>query len=415
MSTESLGLLQSSMEQANAVSVSQLNRYLKQKFDSDANLFGIWIKGEISNFTNHMRTGHFYMSLKDDGGVIKAIMFSGKASKLAFVPEDGMKVLCKGRVSVYEQGGSYQLYIDEMIPDGVGALYIAYEQLKNKLESEGLFASEHKKRLPKIPYRVGVITSPTGAAVRDIINVITRRFPLAEIVLYPALVQGENGAASLVEAVKYFDITKSVNVIIIGRGGGSIEDLWAFNDETLARTIYDCTIPVISAVGHETDFTICDFVSDLRAPTPSAAAELCVPDSNELIEKFSNLKNTVLSYTRRTIKEKRLKLDTIAEHRIFKEPAMLIDDRKNVILNIAEKIDTLTKISTERKKNAFLHTVSKLEALSPLAVLSRGYAYATSGENIIRSVDDIVCGDKINVVFSNGSATATVNEINKRK
>jgi len=403
------------MEQANAVSVSQLNRYLKQKFDSDANLFGIWIKGEISNFTNHMRTGHFYMSLKDDGGVIKAIMFSGKASKLAFVPEDGMKVLCKGRVSVYEQGGSYQLYIDEMIPDGVGALYIAYEQLKNKLESEGLFAPEHKKRLPKIPYRVGVITSPTGAAVRDIINVITRRFPLAEIVLYPALVQGENAAASLVEAVRYFDTTKSVNVIIIGRGGGSIEDLWAFNDETLARTIYDCPIPIISAVGHETDFTICDFVSDLRAPTPSAAAELCVPDSNELIEKFSNLKNAVLSYTRRTIKEKRLKLDTIAEHRIFKEPAMLIDDRKNVVLNIAEKIDTLTKISTERKKNAFLHTVSKLDALSPLAVLSRGYAYATSGENIIRSVDDIVCGDKINVVFSNGSATATVNEINKRK
>jgi len=415
LSTVYLGLLQSNMEQANAVSVSQLNRYLKQKFDSDANLFGIWIKGEISNFTNHMRTGHFYMSLKDDGGVIKAIMFSGKASKLAFVPEDGMKVLCKGRVSVYEQGGSYQLYIDEMIPDGVGALYIAYEQLKNKLESEGLFAPEHKKRLPKIPYRVGVITSPTGAAVRDIINVITRRFPLAEIVLYPALVQGENAAASLVEAVRYFDTTKSVNVIIIGRGGGSIEDLWAFNDETLARTIYDCPIPIISAVGHETDFTICDFVSDLRAPTPSAAAELCVPDSNELIEKFSNLKNAVLSYTRRTIKEKRLKLDTIAEHRIFKEPAMLIDDRKNVVLNIAEKIDTLTKISTERKKNAFLHTVSKLDALSPLAVLSRGYAYATSGENIIRSVDDIVCGDKINVVFSNGSATATVNEINKRK
>ncbi len=403
------------MEQANAVSVSQLNRYLKQKFDSDANLFGIWIKGEISNFTNHMRTGHFYMSLKDDGGVIKAIMFSGKASKLAFVPEDGMKVLCKGRVSVYEQGGSYQLYIDEMIPDGVGALYIAYEQLKNKLESEGLFAPEHKKRLPKIPYRVGVITSPTGAAVRDIINVITRRFPLAEIVLYPALVQGENAAASLVEAVKYFDITKSVNVIIIGRGGGSIEDLWAFNDEALARTIYDCSIPIISAVGHETDFTICDFVSDLRAPTPSAAAELCVPDSNELIEKFSNLKNAVLAYTRRTVKEKRLKLDTIAEHRIFKDPAMLIDDKKTVILNFAEKIDTLTKISAERKKNAFLYTVSKLEALSPLAVLSRGYAYATSGENIIRSVDDIVCGDKINVVFSNGSATATVNEINKRK
>ncbi len=402
------------MEQANAVSVSQLNRYLKQKFDSDGNLFGIWLKGEISNFTNHMRTGHLYMSLKDDGGVIKAIMFSGKASKLAFVPEDGMKVLCKGRVSVYEQGGSYQLYIDEMIPDGVGALYIAYEQLKKKLEAEGLFAEEHKKKLPKIPYRVGVITSPTGAAVRDIINVITRRFPLAEIVLYPALVQGENAAASLVEAVSYFDITKSVNVIIIGRGGGSIEDLWAFNDEKLARTIYDCSVPIVSAVGHETDFTICDFVSDLRAPTPSAAAELCVPDSNELAEKFSNLKNAVLVYTRRTVKEKKLALDTLATHRIFKEPEILIDDKKTAVLNIAGKIDSLAKFSAERKKNAFLQTVSKLDALSPLAVLSRGYAYATSGEKIIRSVDDIECGDKINVIFSNGSATATVDEINKR-
>lgn len=406
--------LQSNMEQANAVSVSQLNRYLKQKFDSDANLFGIWIKGEISNFTNHIRTGHLYMSLKDDGGVIKAIMFSGKASKLAFVPEDGMKVLCKGRVSVYEQGGSYQLYIDEMIPDGVGALYIAYEQLKKKLEAEGLFASEHKKKLPKIPYRVGVITSPTGAAVRDIINVITRRFPLAEIVLYPALVQGENAASSLVEAVKYFDTTKSVNVIIIGRGGGSIEDLWAFNDETLARTVYDCTIPVISAVGHETDFTICDFVSDLRAPTPSAAAELCVPDSNELIEKFSNLNNAVLAYTRRTVREKRAKLDTLSGHRILNDPAILVDDKKTLILSFTEKIDTLINHSVERRKNAFLQTVSKLEALSPLGVLSRGYAYATSGEKIIRSVDDVGCGDKIDVIFKNGKVIATVDEIEKR-
>ena len=414
MSTEYSVRLQSNMEQANAVSVSQLNRYLKQKFDSDANLFGIWIKGEISNFTNHIRTGHLYMSLKDDGGVIKAIMFSGKASKLAFVPEDGMKVLCKGRVSVYEQGGSYQLYIDEMIPDGVGALYIAYEQLKKKLEAEGLFASEHKKKLPKIPYRVGVITSPTGAAVRDIINVITRRFPLAEIVLYPALVQGENAASSLVEAVKYFDTTKSVNVIIIGRGGGSIEDLWAFNDETLARTVYDCTIPVISAVGHETDFTICDFVSDLRAPTPSAAAELCVPDSNEHIEKFSNLNNAVLAYTRRTVREKRAKLDTLSGHRILNDPAILVDDKKTLILSFTEKIDTLINHSVERRKNAFLQTVSKLEALSPLGVLSRGYAYATSGEKIIRSVDDVGCGDKIDVIFKNGKVIATVDEIEKR-
>ena len=402
------------MEQSNAVSVSQLNRYLKQKFDSDANLFGLWIKGEISNFTNHIRTGHLYMSLKDDGGVIKAIMFSAKASKLAFVPEDGMKVICKGRVSVYEQGGSYQLYIDEMIPDGVGALYIAYEQLKKKLEAEGLFAPEHKKRLPKIPYRVGVITSPTGAAVRDIINVITRRFPLAEIVLYPALVQGENAAASLVEAVRYFDTTKLANVLIIGRGGGSIEDLWAFNDEELARTIYECSVPVISAVGHETDFTICDFVSDLRAPTPSAAAELCVPDSNELIEKFSNLQNTVLGYTRRTVREKKLKFDSLAEHRIFKEPSLLIDDKKTAVLNYSEKIESLSKLTVERRKNTFMQIVSKLDALSPLSVLSRGYAYATSDEKIIRSVDDIDCGDKIDVIFANGTVRANVEEITKR-
>lgn len=401
------------MEAHQAVTVSQLNKYLKHKLDSDEKLFGIWVKGEISNFTNHVRTGHLYMSLKDAGGVIKAIMFASNKAKLAFEPEDGMNVICRGRVSVYEQGGSYQLYIEEMIPDGVGALYIAYEQLKKKFEAEGLFDQAHKKRIPKLPYSVGVITSPTGAAVRDIINVITRRFPLAEIILYPALVQGENAAASLIEAVKYFDETKSASVIIIGRGGGSIEDLWAFNDEGLARTIYDCSIPVISAVGHETDFTICDFVSDLRAPTPSAAAELCVPDSTELIQKFNNLGNTVFNYVRNAIKRKNDRLLAASGHYILKNPMSMIDSKKTTLLSLSEKTDMYCKMSVERGKARFMQAVSKLDALSPLAVLSRGYSYAEKDGKIVSGIKDIKIDDTVKIRFTDGAANAVIKEIVK--
>ena len=263
------------------LTVTELNSYIKRIFDSDRLLGAITVKGEISNLTNH-RSGHIYFSLKDEGGQVKAVMFRSYAEKLKFMPEDGMKVIVRCSVSVYPQSGIYQLYVTSMQPDGIGALYLAYEQLKARLEAEGLFSSEFKKEIPAIPERIGVITSPTGAAVRDIINVIGRRFPLAKIYLYPSLVQGDGADGNLIAALDYFDKTKLVDVIIIGRGGGSIEDLWAFNSEWLARKIFECSIPVISAVGHETDFTICDFVSDLRAPTPSAAAELAVPDIREL-------------------------------------------------------------------------------------------------------------------------------------
>ena len=265
-----------------AVSVTQLNEFVKALIDGSDCLSNLYVKGEISNFKNHYGTGHYYFTLKDDGGLIRAVMFRSSAAKLKFMPENGMKVVVHGRVSAFVRDGQYQLYADSMEPDGVGALYIAYEQLKKRLESEGLFAPERKRPLPKIPTRVGIITSATGAAVRDMIHVAGRRFPFAKLILYPSLVQGPGASAQLIEGVKYFNRTASVDVIIIGRGGGSIEDLWAFNDEQLARTVAASQIPVISAVGHETDFTICDFVADRRAPTPSAAAEIALPETAEL-------------------------------------------------------------------------------------------------------------------------------------
>lgn len=258
------------------ITVSELNEYIKMVLENDELLMRVFIKGEISNFTNHYKTGHFYFSLKDEGGAVRAVMFRGSASKLKFVPENGMRVVVGGRVGVFPRDGQYQVYAETMEPDGVGALYVAYEQLKAKLEKEGLFDAAKKKPLPKIPTRIGIITSPTGAAIRDIINILGRRFPLAKAVLYPALVQGEGAAPDLVRGIDYFNSAGNVDVIIIGRGGGSLEDLWAFNDETLARRVAASKIPVISAVGHETDFTLCDFAADRRAPTPSAAAELAV-------------------------------------------------------------------------------------------------------------------------------------------
>ena len=259
------------MQNTLVLSVSQLNRYIKMNFDADENLANIFISGEISNFTNHYRTGHLYFTLKDDSAAVRAVMFNSSAKRLKFMPEDGMKVIARGRVSVYEASGQYQLYVDDMQPDGVGALNLAYEQLKDKLQKEGLFSELHKKPLPPYAEKVGVITSPTGAAVRDIINVLGRRFPYAEIVFCPVLVQGDGAHLQLTDAVNLFNSERAADVIIIGRGGGSIEDLWEFNDEGLARAVYNSEIPVISAVGHETDFTICDFVADMRAPTPSAA------------------------------------------------------------------------------------------------------------------------------------------------
>ena len=270
------------------LTVSQLTRYIKYKLDNDTNLQEVYLKGEISNFKAHTR-GHFYFTIKDEGSRINAVMFASSAKNVKFTPEDGMKILVKGKISVYEATGGYQIYVNEMTEDGVGNLYVAFEQLKKKLANEGLFSESHKKKIPRIPERVGVITASTGAAIRDIISTINRRFPLVEVILFPALVQGENAKEDIVRQIKRAEDYK-LDVLIVGRGGGSIEDLWAFNEEIVARAIYDCPIPVISAVGHEIDFTIADFVADLRAPTPTGAAEIAVPDKKDISNYIEQLK-----------------------------------------------------------------------------------------------------------------------------
>ena len=289
-----------SMKERQALSVTQVNLYIKDVIARDDILCDVLVKGELSNFKAHS-SGHMYMSLKDESGVMRAVMFRSAASKLTFRPQNGMKVIAHGRISVYERDGQYQLYIDDMQQEGQGDLYVAFEQLKQKLAAEGFFDPVHKKPLPKYPKRVGVVTAPTGAAIRDIINVLTRRFSYADIVLYPVLVQGENSAASIVGAIEYFNAQRSADVLIVGRGGGSIEDLWSFNEEVVARAIYNSEIPIVSAVGHEIDFTIADFVADLRAPTPSAAAELVVPSQIELAEKFNNVYRRMFQQAMRAI------------------------------------------------------------------------------------------------------------------
>ena len=302
------------------ITVSELNEYIKMVLEHDELLMRIFVKGEISNFTNHYKTGHFYFSLKDEGGTVRAVMFRGSAARLKFMPENGMRVIVGGRVGVFPRDGQYQIYAETMEPDGIGALYIAYEQLKKKLEAEGLFDASKKKPLPKIPTRIGVITSPTGAAIRDIIHILGRRFPLARVILYPALVQGEGAAPDLVRGLDYFNQMGNVDVIIIGRGGGSLEDLWAFNDETLARHVAASRIPVISAVGHETDFTLCDFAASRRAPTPSAAAEIAVPETEELARKLANVTSRIELLLEGRLKLYRERLARAAGARVLKDP-----------------------------------------------------------------------------------------------
>jgi len=396
------------------ITVSQLNDYIKHLIDSSAMLADVWMKGEISNFTNHYKTGHLYFTLKDEGSLIRAIMFAGHASKLIFKPENGMKVIVHGRVSAFVRDGQYQIYIDSMEPDGIGALYIAYEQLKAKLKAEGLFEESRKKAIPKIPIKVGIITSSTGAAVRDIINVCGRRFPFAKLVLFPALVQGEGAAENLREGIEYFNSRYPVDVIIIGRGGGSIEDLWAFNDEELARTISRCRIPVISAVGHETDFTICDFVADKRAPTPSAAAEIAVPDTAELKRKISNITGRLELLLSRDLDIKRQKLKTISEKRVITSPANIIDDKRMLLVSDAQRLESSIKLIMSRKQNDFARYTAKLESLNPMSIISRGYSavFDESGK-LIKSVDQVEIGDSFSFRTSDGAVVGKVTE--KRK
>lgn len=400
------------MQNTLVLSVSQLNRYIKMNFDADENLANIFISGEISNFTNHYRTGHLYFTLKDDSAAVRAVMFNSSAKRLKFMPEDGMKVIARGRVSVYEASGQYQLYVDDMQPDGVGALNLAYEQLKEKLQKEGLFSELHKKPLPPYPEKVGVITSPTGAAVRDIINVLGRRFPYAEIVFCPVLVQGEGAHLQLTDAVNLFNSERAADVIIIGRGGGSIEDLWEFNDEGLARAVYNSDIPVISAVGHETDFTICDFVADMRAPTPSAAAELAVPDANELQYALSALKNRMFLNVSSGIADRRSRLEYLTSKGALKSPDEMLSNRSQRLDTAFSKMLSSYENRIGGKKVEFISAATALSKLDPMSVLMRGFAFVSdkNGKNVCSS-QALAKGDKINVRFHDGSAVCEVKEI----
>lgn len=394
----------------NAITVTELNWYLKELLDSDPIVRRIFVRGEISNFKNQYSSGHLYFSLKDNEGLVRTVMFRSSAVKLGFAPENGMKVIVGGRVSVYGKDGQYQLYAESMIPDGVGELYLAYEQLKKRLEAEGLFDEAHKKPLPRFPKTVGIVTSPTGAAIRDILNILKRRYPLADIVLYPAQVQGDGAYVGLVNGIRYFNRTASADVIIIGRGGGSIEDLWEFNREELAREIYASEIPVISAVGHETDFTICDFVADRRAPTPSAAAELAVPDRADLRQGLKNTEARLRGAVRTKTDRLRAKVDLMSSCYSMRSFGDLINSKRMDTLRLSEKLDAAAAQRVKNERNRLAWLVGKLDALDPLAVLSRGYAIISTcdGKKDISDVSRLDVGERINIRFRDGLAVADI-------
>lgn len=394
------------------LSVSQLNRYVKSRMDADENLFNVFLVGEISNFTDHYKTGHFYFSLKDEEAQIKAVMFRQNALKVKFRPENGLRVIVRGRVSLYEAAGSYQVFVDDMQPDGVGALNLAFEQLKERLEREGLFDAAHKKPLPRFPERIGVITSETGAAVQDILNILGRRFPYAQVVLAPVLVQGEGAPAQLIDALQSFNAFKNVDVIILGRGGGSAEDLWAFNDERLAYAVYRSQIPVISAVGHETDFTICDFVADLRAPTPSAAAELAVPDQMQLRAEIHTLLSRMQRTVTNNLREQRLRLEQSTQKSVLKNPNLYFDTKRMQLLSVSTQFDALEKAILHRARIRLQESAAKLQALSPLSVLARGYSVTTLADGtVVHSANQLSENTEITVQLADGKAACTVKEI----
>ncbi len=412
----------------NYITVSQLNKYLKYKFDNDSNLVGIYLKGEISNFKAHSR-GHYYFTLKDEESRINAVMFAGNASKMKFNPEDGMKVLITGRVSVYETSGSYQIYVEEMLEDGIGNLYLAFEQLKKKLEAEGLFASSHKKEIPKIPKRIGIITAPTGAAIKDILSTLKRRWPIAETILFPCLVQGEFAKDDI---VKNLELAKNyeLDVIILGRGGGSIEDLWPFNEEVVARSIYDHPVPIISAVGHEVDFTISDYVADLRAATPTGAAELAVPDKNDVSKylsqitlrlsknimtslnlynkQLSSIKNSyILTNPNNLYLAKEQYFDSLYERLKLPMANILLNSKKDLI-NLTSKVSPAIIKQLEASKNKYSHLLVGLEVVNPIATIKRGYSVTRSKSKIITSVKELKKGDKLEIELSDGKVDSQV-------
>ena len=390
-------------------SVSQLNSYVKGVLDRDEKLTHIFVTGEISNYKAHY-SGHLYMTVKDETASIKAVMFAGNASKLRFNPENGMKILAFGTVSLFPRDGSYQLYINDMQPDGVGALNIAFEQLKKKLEAEGLFRQEHKKTLPEFPQKIGVVTSSTGAAVQDIFNVLKRRFPVAEVVLRPCQVQGEGAAEDIAKAIYEFNKLNAADVLIVGRGGGSIEDLWAFNEEIVARAVFASRIPVISAVGHETDYTICDFVADLRAPTPSAAAECAVPDIFELKANLVSLRQHIISLIRNKMNIERSSLSSIEKRLALRDPVTNINEQRKELVYLTEKLSILTNSILDENKSKISALAGKLDVLSPLSVISRGYALVEKDDKPVTKVKDLKKDDVISIKLSDGQVKARIGE-----
>lgn len=412
----------------NYITVTQLTKYIKYKIDNDQNLMKIYLKGEISNFKAHTR-GHMYFTIKDENTRINAIMFSTHASKLKITPVDGMKVLVSGRVSVYESTGSYQIYVDSLEEDGLGNLYVAFEQLKKKLELEGLFDQEKKKPIPKIPSRIGIITAPTGAAIKDILSTLKRRWPIAETILFPSLVQGAEAASDIVrniELSKNYDL----DVLIVGRGGGSIEDMWCFNEEIVARAIYELEVPVISAVGHEIDFTISDFVADLRAPTPTGAAEMAVPNINDVFNYLKQLEIRTINSINNIIKINKETLNKISESYVLKNPMTiyqikeekfdnlferLLNSYKNIISDNRNKIVLLTNNlnngiinNLNNNKNKYINIISKLEVLNPLNTIKRGYSIAKKEGKVITSKNDVQKHDLLELELSDGSINVEV-------
>lgn len=390
------------------LSISQLNFYVKSVLETNEKLRSVYLKGEISNLTDHQRSGHIYLTLKDEKSAVRAVMFAGSAKYLKFRPENGMTVLVRGRVSLYEATGAYQVYIDDMQPDGIGALNLAFEQLKKKLSAEGLFDEAYKKPLPTLPKKIGVITSPTGAAVQDISRILKRRYPIGEIVMCPILVQGDDAAGQLTDAVEKLNRLQCADVIIIGRGGGSIEDLQAFNDETLARAIFASKIPVISAVGHETDFTICDFVADVRASTPSAGAELATPDLQTMYADLAYFQEKLSERIHSRITFERRRLDELSKANVLRSPLEAVDHMR-IRLDVLSRSLMLAysaKLSEEQEKFAGIN--AKLDALSPLKILSRGYSITMRGGEAVRSVQSVGMDENIDVILSDGTLKCKV-------
>lgn len=396
------------MNRPEPLKVSELNGYIKNIIDGDEMLANVYIKGEISNFKRHY-SGHLYFTLKDETSLIKCVMFKSYTNYLNFEPKDGMSVVILGSVSVFERDGVYQVYAKGMEPEGVGALYKAYEKLKAKLSEEGLFDEAHKKPIPILPRAIGVVTSKTGAVIRDIINVTTRRLPNVNIILYPAAVQGEGAAQTIVNGIKYFNKAKNVDTIIIGRGGGSLEDLWPFNEEITARAIYESEIPIISAVGHETDFTIADFVADLRAPTPSAAGELAVPDVLEVRWKLENINKRLANSLRKKVENVRIKYDNLKNSRALKNPYDALRQKMILCDNLYKNIENNFSLKVKDRHIKLVGFIGRLENLSPLKTMLRGYSIVENLDGkVIKSVNDLSKNDEISIRLNDGKRKAKI-------